>query len=78
MDDLFLKRVLFEWLRDRSCWVVTESEDQRKNRRIAEIASLKDILRLCGKPIDFSKIDSCSFFTGPCHEFYPPHRQRHL
>jgi len=34
MDDLFLKRVLFEWLRDRSRWVVTESEDQRKKRRM--------------------------------------------
>jgi hypothetical protein len=43
MDDLFLKRVLFEWLRDRSCWVEAESEAQRKNMHIAEIASLKEI-----------------------------------
>ena len=37
MDNLFLKnRVLFEWFRDRSCWGVTESEDQRKNRRMPQ------------------------------------------
>jgi len=34
MDDLFFNRVLFEWLRNRSCWAVAESEDQRKNRRM--------------------------------------------
>jgi hypothetical protein len=32
MDDLFLKRVLFEWLRD--CW---------KEQALAEIASFKEI-----------------------------------
>ena len=43
MDDLCLKRMLFERLRDRSCWGEAESEDQRKNRRIAEIISLKKL-----------------------------------
>jgi len=55
MDDLFLNRVLFEWLRDRSCWGEAESEDQRKNRRIAEIVSLKEIIRWCCEPIVFFK-----------------------
>jgi hypothetical protein len=32
MDIFFKKRVLFERFGDRYCWVVTESEDQRKNR----------------------------------------------
>ena len=67
MDDLFLKRVLFEWLRDR-----------KKKQAHTEITSFIKNKRLYGKRIDFSKIDSCSFFTNPWHEFYPPHRQRHL
>jgi hypothetical protein len=37
MDDLFLKRVLFEWLRDRSCWVEAYREAQRKNRRMPKL-----------------------------------------
>jgi len=68
MDDLFLKRVLFEWLRDRSCWGVAKSEDQRKNRRIPK-SYLQINCKLHSESIDFSKIDSCSFFTDPCHEF---------
>jgi hypothetical protein len=40
MDNLFFKKgVLFEWFRDRSCWGIAESEDQRKNRQI-----LKDLM----------------------------------
>ena len=34
MDDQILKHVLFECIKDRSCWVEAESEDQRKNRHI--------------------------------------------
>jgi hypothetical protein len=50
--------MLFEWLRDR--W---------KEQAHAEIVSLKEILRWCGEPFDFSKIIFCSFFTNLCHEF---------
>jgi hypothetical protein len=53
MDDLFLNRMLFEWLRDR-----------QKEQAHAEIVSLKEILRWCYEPIDFSKIVSCSFLRS--------------
>jgi hypothetical protein len=58
MDNLFLKRVLFEWLRERL-----------KEQAYAKISSLKKMGGLNSEPIDFSKIDFCSFFTSPCHEF---------
>jgi hypothetical protein len=42
MDDLFLNRMLSEWLRDRSCWGEAESEDQRKKQAYTKIVSLKE------------------------------------
>jgi hypothetical protein len=49
---------MLEWLRDRQ-------EEQAQT----EIVSLKEILMLYSEPIDFPKMDFCSFFTSPCHEF---------
>jgi hypothetical protein len=57
----FLKRVLFEWLRDR--W---------KEQAHTEVASLKEITNRAVNLLNFQRLVTVPFFTSLCREFYPP------